>query len=863
VAYRAFGTESSGIGAVTYPLPSNPTSWVAGDLLLLVVETGDEVPAAPSGWTLMIDGVIAGQTRLSIFWKIAVTGETAPTVADPGDHQLGHTVAISGVDATRPWDLVAGGGPALVVSTITTASASISCPSVTTTTAGCQIVNVVSVPLDSATWPFSTTWTNAALTGIGGGAGLIGHAAADGNGGAFGGIVGTKATAGATGSTTSTLSSAQQQVLITIALRPPDTSITGTASLTLAGDTATAAGSAAAAGTGSVSLAGDALAGAGTIDGAPVSGTASITLAGDTASASAAAAVTGTAAATLAGDVLVAAGAGPSVLGIHSVTSAIALFGVTGGTTLTAPGGKPLTGGGTIDPDGRTLVNWDPPASGATFYAVVARPKSATKSISDNKGNTWSQIGTAQDYQPASSWETAVYQVFNAAGGSNTIVTIPNLVTEEATLIVVALEQANLLKAHVTGYSATAVTITSPSITTSGPALLLFTLFGDGPVLGGTGTEGTPLTITVTSPAGTVVVESRIINHNGGWIQAWMCRLLVAGAGTYSITVTQGRAEGGRWYVAAYQTTDFASGDATITLAGDIVSAAGAAAVSGALASTLGGDIVAAAGSTSVAGDASLLLGGDASVGSGAASVVGAAANQMAPDTVAAAGDAAGSISGSATITLAGDAASAAGAADVAAVGAVVLGADVVSSSASASVAGASTIQLAGDLGDGSGFALDPGTISGSLSSTLAPDAIDAAGIVVAGSQRPGRVNYSTTATQGAVVPTSLVVGDLDPDLVLHLQEPNNTNTALQTIDITGAQAVAMRWRRPDGTVVTRALEVVDAAGGLVRYRWQAGDTSQSGQHRIHVVITWANGDPQTVPSDTTFYAVAINPQLA
>lgn len=112
-------------------------------------------------------------------------------------------------------------------------------------------------------------------------------------------------------------------------------------------------------------------------------------------------------------------------------------------------------------------------------------------------------------------------------------------------------------------------------------------------------------------------------------------------------------------------------------------------------------------------------------------------------------------------------------------------------------------------------------------------------------------------------MPTTLVVGDLEPDLLLSLTEPDTSGQGSQALDLTGAAAVTLRWRRPDASIVVRSLVVVDAVRGQVRHTWQPGDTDLTGQHRAHVVITWANGEPQTVPSDGSFYVWTITPQLS
>ncbi len=243
-----------------------------------------------------------------------------------------------------------------------------------------------------------------------------------------------------------------------------------------------------------------------------------------------------------------------SILGLHSVTSSLAIFGL-GASTLTAPGGTPLSGGGTIDPDGRTVTPWNPPSADSTFYAVLGRPKTATKSISDNNGNVWTLVGSPQNYQPDSSWETAVYESIRAVGGANTVVTIPGVVGDEATLFVTALNKAYIRRAHVTGYSTPSTTITSPQITVTGLTAIIVTWCGDGPTLGGgAGNNGVPLVVNAIT-AGAVVVDSRIVNNNNGWIQMKQWILIVT-SGTYSVTVNQGRVEGARWHLTGYGTDD-------------------------------------------------------------------------------------------------------------------------------------------------------------------------------------------------------------------------------------------------------------------------------------------------------------------
>lgn len=92
-----------GTGAVVATLP---TGWAINDLLILACESnGGEAVTTPSGWALLAttpQDAGAATTRLTVFWKFAVSGETAPTVADPGDHLNCTTFAFAGVDLTTP-----------------------------------------------------------------------------------------------------------------------------------------------------------------------------------------------------------------------------------------------------------------------------------------------------------------------------------------------------------------------------------------------------------------------------------------------------------------------------------------------------------------------------------------------------------------------------------------------------------------------------------------------------------------------------------------------------------------------------------------------------------------------------------------
>lgn len=101
VTWVAAGDVVSGTGDITVPLP---TSYQVYDVLLLAVsaEEGDAI-AAPDGWTQIdpspqVSGVSDTGNQLGVFWLLADGAETAPVVADTGDHAIAVIHAFRGVD---------------------------------------------------------------------------------------------------------------------------------------------------------------------------------------------------------------------------------------------------------------------------------------------------------------------------------------------------------------------------------------------------------------------------------------------------------------------------------------------------------------------------------------------------------------------------------------------------------------------------------------------------------------------------------------------------------------------------------------------------------------------------------------------
>lgn len=194
-AFVASGVEASGVGDIT---PALPAGWAAGHLLLLAVETANQAVSAPAGWTETTNspqstGTAGGTsaTRLHVFQRIAQSGDTAPTVADSGDHQVGWITAFSGTDGTTPVLHSAG-------SVLSSAGQTGTATGFTTSRADCLIV-MIGTHAEDLNDDAACAVANANLTSV-----TVRKTfnSTAGNGGCLVVATGIRASAGAIGSTT-------------------------------------------------------------------------------------------------------------------------------------------------------------------------------------------------------------------------------------------------------------------------------------------------------------------------------------------------------------------------------------------------------------------------------------------------------------------------------------------------------------------------------------------------------------------------------------------------------------------------------------------------------------------------------------
>lgn len=107
ISFVSTGGNSRAInGNVT---PGLPGGWISGDIFICVIASRDNVNSTmPPGWVTIDIGTNNGTNfRTTTYYKIAVTGDTNPTVTHVGGSSIEATiVAYRGVDLINPFDVI-------------------------------------------------------------------------------------------------------------------------------------------------------------------------------------------------------------------------------------------------------------------------------------------------------------------------------------------------------------------------------------------------------------------------------------------------------------------------------------------------------------------------------------------------------------------------------------------------------------------------------------------------------------------------------------------------------------------------------------------------------------------------------------
>src|SRR2546422_5734681 len=222
--YQAAGTiQSSTSTTLSVPWPAHAIN----DIGLLIIETQNEAVTLGTNvanWTQVTNSPQGTGTtnntgtRLTVFWSRATsTSMGAVGVNDSGDHQIAQIITFRGVVATgnQPWDMTAGD----VTASTTTA---VSIPGATTTVQDTLVVAIVSNGSDLSAAQVPGSFTNSDLSSVT--KRQDNNTTASGGGG-FTVATGSKALAGAYGPTSATLGFSSLQGRMSIALRPPVTTI--------------------------------------------------------------------------------------------------------------------------------------------------------------------------------------------------------------------------------------------------------------------------------------------------------------------------------------------------------------------------------------------------------------------------------------------------------------------------------------------------------------------------------------------------------------------------------------------------------------------------------------------------------------
>lgn len=230
------GTFANGTGVIEV---QPPASLQMNDFLVLVLNSANQAFTAMDGWTEMTNSPqstgtagAAGGVSAGVYYKWTDGNEIFVHIVDPGSYVTGQMYAFRGVDRNIGVHVSAG-------SVDSSATTSLSCPSVTTTIDNCLIVNVIGLDKDLADSDTISSVTNASLGSV---TEQHDQTVTAGAGGGIALITGTKAVAGGSGNTTATGDTSTTHAYVTFAL-PPNRRpiyIATSSNITASGDATTA-----------------------------------------------------------------------------------------------------------------------------------------------------------------------------------------------------------------------------------------------------------------------------------------------------------------------------------------------------------------------------------------------------------------------------------------------------------------------------------------------------------------------------------------------------------------------------------------------------------------------------------------------
>lgn len=166
----------------------------------------------------------------------------------------------------------------------------------------------------------------------------------------------------------------------------------------------------------------------------------------------------------------------------------------------------------------------------------------------DNKGNTWMPFGPPVEYRGYNGdFDVKAYAVLAAHGGNGHVATInkPDNPGAEITMALVEIRNVNSIWAVAQNYPATSSTVTSGSVTTTGPATLLAFWWGD----------ASGLTHSAVPNNGFSIIENFVNLPPNSAVQGVVAYRQVAAAGTYNVSWTNSPPEGAILWLFAFQSS--------------------------------------------------------------------------------------------------------------------------------------------------------------------------------------------------------------------------------------------------------------------------------------------------------------------
>jgi hypothetical protein len=182
--------------------------------------------------------------------------------------------------------------------------------------------------------------------------------------------------------------------------------------------------------------------------------------------------------------------------------------------------------------------------SGSTLLACVGRGLLSAAAPTDNVGNAFVQLDVAHTYTLWPNSGTALYACAQARGMAGHTVTVAKPKdTDETTLSVVEITGGGIVRDVRWREVLAGQPLTSASVTTTGPALLVAWWWGD---------AGVDLDKTAVPDNGFTVIDS--VLASGALVQCAVAARQVGVAGTYDLTWASTPQQGAQLWLVAVQT---------------------------------------------------------------------------------------------------------------------------------------------------------------------------------------------------------------------------------------------------------------------------------------------------------------------